>query len=73
MSGGISTAEPKGRRGWKLEGAHAVGSSHNDRRREGKEELRERHTKQQGKRRGEESPQKNLTERSFNMDQFMSP
>ena len=23
--------------------------------------------------RGEESPQKNLTERSFNMDQFMSP
>ena len=32
MSGGISTAEPKGKEG-RMEGAHAVGSSHNDRRR----------------------------------------
>ena len=53
------------------EGAHAVGSSHNDRRRGiGKSDESGIPS---NKGRGEESPQKNLTERSFNMDQFMSP
>ena len=70
MSGGISTAEPKGKEG-RMEGAHAVGSSHNDRRRGiGKSDESGIPS---NKGRGEESPQKNLTERSFNMDQFMSP